>query len=382
MSRSILDYFKKDRAKAALPDPKGPLSNVISPAIIVATNNEVYKVLESRLNCSLTREPSEKRGAYNKYTLEFKETTAKYAIENGNSRAARKFSTTDMAINESTIRSWVATYKEELERKRKAGEDSAISSLPEAKRGRPLLLGDTLDNQVKEYVRSVREGGGLITTEITIAAAKAIVRKYNPQLLADDKGSITITSDWAKSLLYCMHFVKRRGSTTTKQLVDDFEAIKMQFLADLVIVKLSQEVPDDLVLNWDHTGINVVPGSAWTLDQKGKQRVELLALDDKRQITALVCGSLSGNLLPFQLIYQGKTAACLPKFELPQDWHVTCTTNHWSNEEKTIEYIQLVLMPYIRDKRKELSLPDNFPVNFPALVLFDVFKGQTTRATY
>ena len=92
----------------------------------------------------------------------------------------------------------------------------------------------------------------------------------------------------------------------------------------------------------------------------------------------MVCGSLSGNLLPFQLIYQGKTAACLPKFELPQDWHVTCITNHWSNEEKTIEYIQLVLMPYIRDKRKELSLPDNFP----ALILFDVFKGQTTRATY
>ena len=175
-------------------------------------------------------------------------------------------------------------------RKRKAGEDSAISSLPEAKHGHPLLLGDTLDNQVKEYVRSVREGGGIITTEITIAAAKAIVQKYDPQLLADNGGPITITSDWAKSLLYRMHFVKRRGSTTIKQLVDDFEAIKMQFLVDLVTVKLLQEVPDDLVLNWDHTGINVVPGSAWTLDQKGKQRVELLALDDKRQITAVVCG--------------------------------------------------------------------------------------------
>ena len=158
-----------------------------------------------------------------------------------------------------------------MEKKRKAGEDSAISSLPEAKPGRPLLLGDRLDNQVKEYVRTVRKGGGLITTEITIAAAKAIIRKYNPQLLVDDEGPITITSDWAKSLLYRMHFVKRRGSTTTKQLVDDFEAIKMQFLADLVTVTLLQEIPDDLVLNWDHTGINVVPGSAWTLDQKGKQ---------------------------------------------------------------------------------------------------------------
>ena len=170
-----------------MPDPRGPLSNVISLAIIVATNNEVYKVLESRLDRSLTCEPSEKRGAYNKYTPEFKATTAKYAIENGNSRAARKFSTTDMAINESTIRSWVATYKKELERKRKAGEDSAISSL-QKRTWSSFTAGDTLDNQVKEYVRSVREGGGLITTEITIAAAKAIVRKYNPQLLADDEG--------------------------------------------------------------------------------------------------------------------------------------------------------------------------------------------------
>ena len=67
------------------------------------------------------------------------------------------------------------------------------------------------------------------TTEITMAAAKAIVRKYNPELLADDEGPITITPNWTKSLLYCIHFVKRRGSTTTKQLVNDFETIKMQF---------------------------------------------------------------------------------------------------------------------------------------------------------
>jgi len=79
--------------------------------------------------------------------------------------------------------------------------------------------------------------------------------------------------DWAKSLY------KRRGSTTTKYLVDDFEAIKSQFLADVVMVKELQEIPGDLILNWDHTGINIVPGSTWTMDQKGQQHVELL--DDK-----------------------------------------------------------------------------------------------------
>jgi len=54
------------------------------------------------------------------------------------------------------------------------------------------------------------------------------------------------------------------------------------------------------------------------MDQKGQQHVvELFALDDKRQITAVACGSLTGNLLLFQLIYQGKTSACLPKVTLP-----------------------------------------------------------------
>ena len=88
-----------------------------------------------------------------------------------------------------------------------------------------------------------------------MAAARAIIRKYNTGLIADEStgedGPIRITSDWEKSLLYCMKIVKRRGSTTTKYLVNDFDAIKGQFLADIVMVKELQEIPDDLILNWD-----------------------------------------------------------------------------------------------------------------------------------
>ena len=46
-----------------------------------------------------------------------------------------------------------------------------------------------------------------------------------------------------------MKFVKRSGSTTTKYLVDDFDAIKGQFLADIVMVKELQEIQDDLIKN-------------------------------------------------------------------------------------------------------------------------------------
>ena len=103
-----------------------------------------------------------------------------------------------------------------------------------------------------------------------------------------------------------------------------------------------------------------MPGSSWTMDLKGQQRVEIAAMNDKRQMTLVMCGSLSGNLLPFQLIYQGKTAASLPKVDFPKQWHVTATENHWSNEEKTKEYIQLIIIPYIEMKRRELDLPTTF----------------------
>ena len=55
-----------------------------------------------------------------------------------------------------------------------------------------------------------------------------------------------------------------------------------------------EEIPSELILNWDQTGLNIVPASHWTLEQKGARRVELFGVNDKRQITAVFCGSLWG----------------------------------------------------------------------------------------
>ena len=71
------------------------------------------------------------------------------------------------------------------------------------------------------------------------------------------------------------------------------------------------------------------------MEAEGLKRVEAIGLHDKRQITAVFCAALTGELLPLQLIYQGKTTACLLKFAFPSEWNVTYTPNHWSNEQKT-----------------------------------------------
>ena len=112
------------------------------------------------------------------------------------------------------------------------------------------------------------------------------------------------------------------------------------------------------------------------MELKGSKRVEITGISDKRQITAVFCGTLAGDFLPPQLIYQGKTSACLPRHKFPNDWHITCTPNHWSNEEKMKEYLKEIFIPYVQQKRQELGLPPNQA----ALALFDVFKGQQTES--
>ena len=41
---------------------------------------------------------------------------------------------------------------------------------------------------------------------------------------------------------------------------------------------------------------------------------------------------MTGKLLPLQLVYQGKTKACLPSVTFPGNWDVTFSPNHWCNE--------------------------------------------------
>ena len=54
----------------------------------------------------------------------------------------------------------------------------------------------------------------------------------------------------------------------------------------------------NLVVNWDQTGVNMVPGGQWTLESVGSKQVTIAGLDDKRQITVVLAATKDGNILP------------------------------------------------------------------------------------
>ena len=135
------------------------------------------------------------------------------------------------------------------------------------------------------------------------------------------------------------------------------------------------EIPPEMVINLDQTGINYVPVSSWTMQEAGSKQVEIVGKDDKQQITAVFGCNMSGDFLPPQLIYQGKTKRCLPHFQFPHDWDITFTQNHWANEDTTQHYIVKILLPHLQQKRKEL---DTSPDSRGPLII-DNFKGHCTE---
>ena len=135
-----------------------------------------------------------------------------------------------------------------------------------------------------------------------------------------------------------------------------------------------EEISPELILNWDQTGVNIVPSNTWTMDKQGTKRVDIARANNRHLITAVFCGSLVGDFLLVQVIYKGKTPHCHPRYEFPSEWSITHSAKHRSNEATMIEYVQAIILPYVE------RMCDSFTEDTLALIVMDNFKGQVTPA--
>jgi hypothetical protein len=367
---ALLKYFK--RKDSVLPSPSGPLSEQMPSSSIASANNEVKDLVFAGIEVKKV-----KRGPYIKYSDEERFKVGKYASEMGVTKSLKFFKNefADRPLKESTVRGWKTQYEKELKLNFEISGKPA-RKLVSGKRGHPLLLGNELDKRLQDYITQLRVAGGVVNAAIVEAAAVGIVKDYDSNLLQCNGGHICLGKSWSKSFLTRMGFVKRRSTTKSKVEPAQFEENKNQFILDIQGCAVMENIPKELIINWDHTGINYVPVSSWTLEKQGAKRVEIAGADDKRQITVVFGNTMSGDFLPVQVIYSGKTKRSVPtSITFPKDWHVTYTQNHWANETTTEAYINQLLFPYIVKKRAELHLPPDKP----ALVIFDRFKGQCTQ---
>ena len=149
-----------DGPRAGLPSPDGPLSKLIPASTIQAANDSVEKVIG---NGASGESDKSKRGAYCHYTDKDRATIGNYAVQHGTASAIKHFAPKYPALKWSTVNDW----KKEIVRTTKLhmlennGEVISIDELEKKKRGRPATLSEELSKDLRLYIRSIREGGGL-----------------------------------------------------------------------------------------------------------------------------------------------------------------------------------------------------------------------------
>ena len=350
---SICRWLQATENHPLLPKPAGDSG-------VLAANKSV---------AAITAKKDRKRGQYHHYDGELRAKIAKYACENGNKSAVTKFSDSlGYSLSEATVRNFKRTYLSKLKVTRDA---DAITSLPHATLGRPLLIGE-FDDQVYEYIKHLRAAGGIVNCNIVVAAAKGFISHKKPSLLKEHGGSLDLGKKWAESFLVRRGFVKRKATKAARKLPPDYPDLKLAYLKRIQDEVEAHDIPWDMVFNWDQTGLKLVPVSSWTMAKEGSKQVPVVGKEDKREITALLAVTASGTLLPPQLIYQGKTDGCHPKISFPADWNVTHSDSHWSTETTMLEYIDKVIVPYVVKERNRLELADDHP----ALAIFDMFAAH------
>ena len=157
-----------------------------------------------------------------------------------------------------------------------------------------------------------------------------------------------------------------------------FAEIQEIFLADITAQVLINDIPDELIINWDQSGVPLVPTGEWTMHRAGEKIIPITNSDDKCQITAVLAASMAGEYLAPQLIFKGKTQRCHPPVTFPKGWDIWHSENHWSNEYTMQRYIKQIIIPFIDQKCQD----SNLEKSYTALVLFDCFRGQMTAAIY
>ena len=82
--------------------------------------------------------------------------------------------------------------------------------------------------------------------------------------------------------------------------------------------------------------------------------------------------SSTGKFLPIQLIYTSTTPHSLPKYDFPVSFFVGFSKNHWSNTDKSIEFFDEILFPYLQQVKEEKGLPQEQH----SFVIMGTFKEQ------
>jgi len=121
-----------------------------------------------------------------------------------------------------------------------------------------------------------------------------------------------------------------------------------------------EDIPAPLLVNTDQTQVIYAPGSKLTWAKTGSWQITVIGEDEKCAFTLVVFILNSGELLPFQAIYQGYSTRSCPSKSAPDYqaakvagfcFEYSKTKTYWSTQETMHFFVEEILVPYLLEQK-------------------------------
>ena len=152
---------------------------------------------------------------------------------------------------------------------------------------------------------------------------------------------------------------------------------ELKFLHQIVNQVEKYQIPSSLIINFGQTPSKYVQVSLMTMAKCGETNVPIASTNDKRSITATFSITFDNKFLPMQLTYNGETNQSLPEVDFPDGFSLSTNKTHYSNEEEALKFIDEIILPHFQKEQAKLRCE-----NQKALLIFNVFRGQTTNKIF
>jgi hypothetical protein len=167
-----------------------------------------------------------------------------------------------------------------------------------------------------------------------------------------------------------MKWSLRHATRAGKKIPENITEILTDSALRLVWTISEYDVPKPVTVNSDQAGVQYSAGGLETWAPRGSKQVEVIGKDERRSFTLMVGISMSGEVLPFQAIYAGKTALSLPSAnatnyvkatqELKFHFESSGNDTYWSTIGTMKSYVANILAPYFESHRQQLGRPNQF----------------------
>ncbi|EKM78198.1 hypothetical protein AGABI1DRAFT_129327 [Agaricus bisporus var. burnettii JB137-S8] len=219
-------------------------------------------------------------------------------------------------------------------------------------------------------LKSLRDAGVALTLLTIRALMIAVITDMAPEVYevqAKDGSCFKCSESFVRKYLRkTLGWSERRATKAAQKLpVNLQEILREAFLREAFLIR-DYSIPAALRVNTDQTQLVYQQGSDRTWNLAGEKQVATVGQEEKRAFTLVPSISASGELLPMQAIYMGKTSISCPSpwaagydhaQELGFQMLPSMTTTYWSTQETMRTLVDTIIAPYFERKKQELGLP-------------------------